>query len=313
MTGCPLCNAETKTIVYDQLQLAGALIVKCDNCTHIYTVQNNPVETQELYSTEAYKVVENRDSLFDKILNWEYGKVIKTIHRLKPQKGFLLDFGCGKGKFGSIAKSKGWKVKCIETAAERALYAKNIYGLDVDTRPYSTGKISNADFDVLTLFHVLEHLPAPKTLVKELVNHNLNRDALIVIEVPNVNSWQSAIAGKKWMHLDVSHHIHHFTALNLERFASELQLQTIKTSSFSLHLGVLGMIDSFLKLSGYKKNIIYELKNKKSIYTMIVIALLLPFAFLLEAIAAATGHGGILRKYFIPVHSNKIFKTQILS
>ena len=302
MTGCPLCNTETKTIVYDQLQLAGAFIVKCDQCTHIYTLQNNQIETDELYSTEVYKIVENRHSLFDKILNWEYGKVVKTINRLKPQKGFLLDFGCGKGKFGSIAKSKGWQVKCIETALERALYAKNIYGLDVDTRPYLTGKLFTNDFDVLTLFHVLEHLPAPKTSLTELIKHNLKKDALVVIEVPNINSWQSAIAGKNWMHLDVSHHFHHFTTLNLERFASELQLQTIKTSSFSMHLGVLGMIDSFLKLAGYKKNIIYELKNKKNIYSMIVISLLLPFAFLLEVLAAAAGRGGILRKYFIPVH-----------
>ena len=312
MTGCPLCNAENKTVVYDQLQLAGAFIVKCDQCTHIYTLQNNPVETEELYSTEVYKVVENRHSIFDKILNWEYGKVVKTINRLKPQKGFLLDFGCGKGKFGSIAKSKGWQVKCIETAPERALYAKNIYGLEVDTRPYSAGKIVNTDSDVLTLFHVLEHLPAPKILLKELIKHNLKKDALIVIEVPNINSWQSAIAGKNWMHLDVSRHFHHFTVLNLERFASELQLRTIKTSSFSLHLGVLGMIDSFLKLSGYKKNIIYELKNKKNIYLLVAISVLLPFAFLLEAFAAATGRGGILRKYFVPDNETRILKTQIL-
>lgn len=302
MTGCPLCNTENKTIVYDQLQLAGAFIAKCDHCTHIYTVQNNPVEMEELYSTEAYKVVENRHSLFDKILSWEYSRVVKTINHLKPLKGFLLDFGCGKGKFGSIAKSKGWQVKCIETASERALYAKNIYGLEVDTRPYSTGKIFNTDFDVLTLFHVLEHLPAPKTSLNELIKHNLKQEGLIVIEVPNINSWQSAIAGNKWMHLDASHHFHHFTALNLEKFASDLQLRTIRTSSFSLHLGVLGMIDSFLKLSGYKKNIIYELKNKKNIYLMLAISLLLPFAFLVEVFAAATGHGGILRKYFIPDH-----------
>jgi hypothetical protein len=59
------------------------------------------------------------------------------------------------------------------------------------------------------------------------------------------------------------------------------------------------MIDSILKFFGYRKNLIYELKNKKPISLMISIALLFPFAFTLEALAAAIGRGGILRKYFI--------------
>lgn len=301
-TSCPLCNAETNTIVYDHLQLPGTLIVKCNKCTHIYTVQEYPSAIDGLYSSEAYTVVENRRSLFDKILNWEYSRVVKRINRLKPLKGFLLDFGCGKGKFASIVKNKGWQVKCVETATERALYAKNIYGLEVDTRFYSSGKIFNTDFDVLTLFHVLEHLPAPKILLTELIKHNLKKDALIVIEVPNIDSWQSRIAGNKWIHLDISRHFHHFTPLNLERFALDLNLRTLKSNSFSFHLGVLGMIDSFLKLSGYRKNIIYEIKNKKNKYTMIAISILLPFAFLLEAFAAAIGRGGISRKYFFSDH-----------
>ena len=301
-TGCPLCNTENNTIVYDRLQLPGAAIVKCDHCTHVYTLQNDPAVPEDLYSTEVYKVVENRHSVFDKILNWEYRRVVKTINRLKPLKGFLLDFGCGKGKFGSLAKKTGWQVKCVETAPERALYAKEVYGLEVDTRLYSSGKIFTTDFDVLTLFHVLEHLPAPKTSLKELITHNLKKDALIIIEVPNIKSLQSAIAGSKWMHLDVPRHFHHFTSSNLEKVATELELRTIKSSSFSFHLGVLGMVDSFLKLSGYKKNIIYELKNRKNIYIMAFISLLLPFAFILEAFAAATGRGGILRKYFIAGH-----------
>jgi 2-polyprenyl-3-methyl-5-hydroxy-6-metoxy-1,4-benzoquinol methylase len=298
--GCPLCNTENNTIIYDQLQSSGALIVKCDHCTHVYTLQDNPAPIEELYATEVYKLVENRHSLFDKILSWEYSRVVKSINRLKPLKGFLLDFGCGKGKFGSLAKKTGWQVKCVETAPERASYAKDIYGLEVNTRFYSTGKIFNNDFDVLTLFHVLEHLPSPKASLKELIKHNLKKDALIVIEVPNINSWQSAIAGNKWMHLDIPRHFNHFTSSNLERVAAELKLRTIKSSSFSFHLGVLGMIDSFLKLSGYKKNIIHELKNRKNIYTMASISILLPFAFLLEALAAAIGRGGIIRKYFIP-------------
>jgi 2-polyprenyl-3-methyl-5-hydroxy-6-metoxy-1,4-benzoquinol methylase len=299
--GCPLCNTATNTIVYDRLQLPGALVVKCDHCTHIYTLQKNLASTEKLYSTEAYTLVENRRTLFDKILTWEYQRVVNRVTRLKPSKGFLLDFGCGKGKLASIAQKKGWQVKCVETATERALYAKNIYGLEVDTRYYSGGKIFNNDFDVVTLFHVVEHLPEPKALLSEIITHNLKAGALVVIEVPNIKSWQSSIAGNKWVHLDIARHFHHFSAANLEKLTSTLKLRLIKSHSFSFHLGVLGMVDAFLKRSGYKGNIIYELKNRKNRYILFYAGLLLPLAFLLEVFASAIGRGGVLRKYFIRV------------
>ena len=297
--GCPLCYTKNNTIVYDRLQLQGTLIVKCNHCAHIYTLQNNPPEIEKLYSTDAYAIVENRHGFFEKILGWEYKRIVQSITGLKPCKGQLLDFGCGKGQFANIAKTNGWKVKCVETAKKRALHAKNFYDLEVDTRLYSGGRIFDNDFDVLTLLHVLEHLQEPNIILKELIKYNLKKDALIVIEVPNIRSWQSGIAGNNWLHLDVPRHFHHFTPLSLEKFASDLNLKTLKSSSFSFHLGVLGMIDSFLKLFGYRKNIISELKTKKKLSLIIAISLLFSFAFVLETFAISVGRGGIIRKYFI--------------
>jgi 2-polyprenyl-3-methyl-5-hydroxy-6-metoxy-1,4-benzoquinol methylase len=289
---CPLCGEKAYTIVYKTLsQYPDATIVRCSNCLHVYTLLHHEPDNEKLYKEDVYKVVENRNSLFDRILNWEYTRVLKKIQSIKESKGTLLDFGCGKGKFGSIAKNNGWQVKCVETAIERADYARNIYGLEVNANFYSTGKIFDTGFDVLTLFHVMEHLSNPKILLNELIKHNLAKDGLVVIEVPNFRSLQSLIAGRRWMHLDVPRHINHFTPGILEEIGRAANLKSIKTSFFSFHLGVLGMTDSFLKLFGYRKNIIYDLKNKKRIALMIAISM--------ESFAAAAGRGGIIRKYFI--------------
>lgn len=297
---CPLCGEKDYTAVYKTLlQYPGAAIIKCSNCEHIYTLLNHEPDNEKLYKDDVYKLVENRNSLFDRILNWEYSRVLKKIYSIKRSKGALLDFGCGKGKFGSIAKNKGWQVKAVETATERAEYAKTVYGLEVSTNFYTTGRIFNNDFDVLTLFHVLEHLPNPKVLLNELIKHNLAKDGLVVIEVPNFRSLQARIAGRRWMHFDVPRHISHFTAGKLEELGRELNLKTVKTSFFSFHLGVLGMTDSLLKLFGYRKNIIYELKNKKRVGLLFCIVLLMPFSLIFETCASATGHGGIIRKYFV--------------
>src|SRR5258707_10465414 len=129
---CPLCGEKEYTVLYKTLrQYPGAAIVKCSNCLHVYTLLNHEPDNDKLYKDDVYEVVENRHSIFDRVLNWEYCRILKKIQSIKSPKGSLLDFGCGKGKFGSIVKNKGWQVKCVETAIERAVYAQYIYGLEV--------------------------------------------------------------------------------------------------------------------------------------------------------------------------------------
>ncbi len=297
---CPLCYCESYYVIYEHLLKRSCIsIVKCRDCLHAYTLADYVVESSELYNDSIYKVVENRKTIFDKILNWEYKRVRKRITMLKPSKGSLLDFGSGKGKLASLAKQNGWNVNCVETAVERALYAKKVYGLEVNTDFYSTGRIFDSVFDVLTLFHVLEHLQSPASLLHELIRYNLKKDALIVIEVPNINSWQARIAGRHWMHWDIPRHLSHFSPARLEQFTASLGLTTLRTGYFSFHLGVLGMTDSILKKLGYRNNIIYELKNRKNKLIIFAIVFLLPLSFLAETIASLAGSGGVVRKYLI--------------
>ncbi|HMH24179.1 MAG TPA: methyltransferase domain-containing protein [Puia sp.] len=293
---CPLCYHESYTVVYkDVPQCPDVDIVRCSNCGHQYTLLKKDIDMDNLYADEVYKVVENRDSIFDKILNREYRGVIGKLNTLRGRKGTLLDFGSGKGKFGSLAKEDGWQVKGVETSPERAAYSRSVYGLEIHTGFYNGGNIFHEYFDVLTLFHVLEHLPDPKPLLTELIKNNIREDGLVVIEVPNINSLQSRIIKDKWIHLDVPRHVNHFTPGRLELFLREIGLEPLKKTFYSFHLGVLGMVDTFLKLLGYKGNIIYELKNKKSKTLLVKIALLLPFAILLEWIASAMGRGSVIR------------------
>lgn len=297
-TGCPICHSDRYKIYRKEVfNYQHASIVQCENCGHIYSLITKEVDTDKLYSDEVYRVVENWGSVFDRILNWEYGRVIKKIESLVSRKGSLLDFGCGKGKFGWLAAKDKWEVKCVETSEERAEYARSVYHLDVNTAFYSTGKIFENSFDVITLFHVLEHLPQPMELTAALTRDNLKEEGLLVIEVPNINSWQSSFAKEKWAHLDVPRHINHFTEKRLKKMMADLGFTPVRTSSFSVHLGVLGMLDSLLKLCGYKKNIIFELKNRRSIRLLLQIAFVLPFALLLECLAAWGGRGGITRLY----------------
>ena len=274
-------------------------IVKCRNCAHLYTLSISDVEVKHLYEGGDYKVVENRGSIFDCILDIEYSFILRKLESLYPSKGYLLDFGCGKGKFLWLATKLGWQVKGVEIGESRAKYAKEIYKLDINTEVYSKGPIEPHRFDIITMFHVCEHLDKPKVMVSELVRSNLKNDALILIEVPNFFSIQSRISGKKWLHLDVPRHVSHFTQNSVEELIESIGCHPIKCEYFSFHLGVLGMVQSLLSLMGYNKNIIYQLKYKKTIRELFLILALTPVSFILELIAAIFKKGGIIRVYAI--------------
>jgi len=211
----------------------------------------------------------------------------------------LLDFGGGKGKFGFLAQNNGWLVRCVETSPERAAYAKSVYGLQVSTEVFTEGQIFESRFKLISLLHVLEHLQDPISLLDELTRANLEESGILLIEVPNIMSWQASLAGNQWMHLDMPRHISHFSTKKLSDAMARLKFKPLRTSYFSFHLGVLGMVDALLKLLGYKKNIILELKRNENKLKLIPVIFMLPLAIVLEAMASLLGKGGIVRMYLV--------------
>ena len=128
---------------------------------------------------------------------------MKKAERLRPHSHKrLLDFGFGKGQFLLAAKEQGWVGLGVETAMDRANFARDLYQVDVIDTFYEGGAVTEDRFDLITLNHVLEHLPEPEPILGELVRSNLEPGGLVMIEVPRLNSWQSMIAGSAWVHLD---------------------------------------------------------------------------------------------------------------
>jgi len=269
----------------------------CSSCGLRWTYLPGEVDTSALYTDEVYAVVDNRKSIFEQIIFSEAEKVLAKARKLHPKAKSLLDFGSGKGQFLAIAKDAGWQGVGIETAAERADFAGRNYQVEVRQEFYAGGKIGDGRFDFITLNHVLEHLPEPLALVSELLNANLNPDGLVYIEVPRADSWQAKIAGKSWMHWDIPKHLTHWTASGMEGEFSKTGFQKVGSRKFSIHLGVLGMLQAMLSKIGYRNNIILQLKRKKSLGLMALIALVLPLAVGLELLSCGFDRSGIFGIY----------------
>ncbi|RZK67049.1 MAG: class I SAM-dependent methyltransferase [Pedobacter sp.] len=302
---CPIClNEKTQlnTILFKVKTISGEEyeIRECDKCLHHYTYFDHEIDISSYYDEKDYTVRDTRESIFFKIQKAEYNLVLHKIKQhVHSHPASLLDFGSGKGLFLHFAKQKGFNVKGIESSMPRATYAKTNFDLDINTEYYTVGSVFGKQFDVLTMFHVLEHIHLSNNFLSNLINENLKDEGLLVIEVPNFDSWQSKWAGNRWMHLDVPRHLSHFKPKRIQELVEENNCKIIATSYFSLHLGIVGMVQTIFSWFGYKGFLIADLKQQKTVLLMVSLLLVLPFAILLELFSAMFNKGGIIRLYAV--------------
>lgn len=300
---CSVCgNAEiTKHSVLFEINESNGRVYQireCSNCHSFYTYFDQPINIEAYYNEKDYTVRDTQKTIFYKIQEYEYDKVLTKIKKLLTiSRLSLLDFGCGKGLFLHFAKKLGFEGKGVESSIPRANYAKSHFNLEVSTVHYSKGKIFEQKFSVITLFHVLEHLTLGKNTLTNLVKDNLEEKGLLVIEVPNLQSWQSQWAGKRWLHLDTPRHVIHFTPQSLTTVIEQSGCTILQKEYFSFHLGIIGMIQTIFCWFGYKGFLIGDIKQKKSLALYLKIGLTLPFAIVLETIASACKKGGVIRYY----------------
>lgn len=300
---CPLCQS-TRFAVLPQyrhvgLRKYGCSLVRCNDCGHCFTQASEVPDLGELYANEQYELVDTRRSMFGRLISLDVKSVLRQLERVKPQVmgASVLDFGCGKGVFLHWAAERGWRVLGVETASKRAEFARTIYGLEVISEEYSGGAIAGGPFDVITLFHVLEHLSNPHALVTSLVDSNLKANGMLVLEVPRFDSLQSVLAGNAWVHLDAPRHLSHFSTEAMARLMDDLGFKVQASSQFSFHNGLLGMVQGILSRLGYKKMLIEELKLRRTALLVLLVLAVAPLALALELVAILIGRGGIIRVY----------------
>jgi SAM-dependent methyltransferase len=129
--------------------------------------------------------------------------------------GRYLDVGCGSGASLGVAQALGWQVAGIEMDAAAAARARRFTGEvwagDVLDAPFASGR-----FDLVTAFHVLEHVPDPVRVLRRMLEW-LAPGGLLVIEVPNAGGLGARLFGRAWSGLELPRHLSHFTPATLAR------------------------------------------------------------------------------------------------
>ena len=233
---CPLCTSSDFTSfmsVKDYFLTKETFdLVKCTSCDFVFT---NPIPALK----ELHKYYESPDYLshnvkrfnltgvvYDFLRNLNLSGKYKLISKFK-NKGSVLDIGQGTGEFLHHMQGKGWTVKGIEPNAEARQFAKEKYHLDVEDES-EMANLSEHSFDLITMWHVLEHVPNLELQFNEF-KRLLNLKGKVVIAVPNFKSYDASFYGKYWAAFDVPRHIWHFSETAISRLAQEHNFKLVKT------------------------------------------------------------------------------------
>lgn len=146
------------------------------------------------------------DKIYQQVKNLMVKNKLKWIAGEKPTPGNILDFGAGTGDFLLAAKKKGWKVFGVEPNPDARKLASE-KGMELEK---TSSSFPDQSFDVITMWHVLEHVPDLKEQISEL-KRLLKPDGLLVIAVPNFRSYDAQKYREHWAAFDVPRHLYHFS------------------------------------------------------------------------------------------------------
>lgn len=186
------------------------------------------------YESEDYiSHTDSKRTLFEKAYHFVKGIALKNklnlINSLQDSKGKILDIGAGTGEFLTVAKEDGWE--CI--AVEPSQKAKAIGVKKGVSYTDSTTVLEDHSCDVITMWHVLEHVPNLDNQIIEL-KRLLKPNGTILIAVPNFNSFDAKHYGIYWAAYDVPIHLWHFskTAIKMIFQKQDLELKKVLPMKF---------------------------------------------------------------------------------
>ncbi|MBN2037626.1 MAG: class I SAM-dependent methyltransferase [Chitinispirillaceae bacterium] len=195
---CPVCGNAGYVV---RCTVGKFHIVKCTKCHFVYN--GNPPDERELYEQyyeeippEAYIYNLNAPlrsvrELF--IINSNRARKILTL----KNSGTILDIGCGQGYFLKSMAEKGFVAQGAEISKAASEYGRNYLGVDINQGTMDDIGRDGKKYDVITMWHVLEHFISPIDILEKARNL-LSADGVLVVEVPNLNSLKFILSKNKW-------------------------------------------------------------------------------------------------------------------
>jgi len=226
-TKCPICNLSDEKSLFT---IQNFQLVKCRKC---YLVYLNPrPKRQDLgkfYPHDYY----GKGGKFKRILErWLTGlsnlRRRLVIYRYKKG-GKILDLGCGTGEFLQVFSQKKWKRYGVEPNPLGYEIAVKKQGVKLYSEELINCCFPSNHFDVITAWHVLEHVYNLEETLDE-IERILKNDGILFLSTPNLGGVGFKISGKHWFHLDIPRHLFLFNQQSLREILNLSGFKIIRTN-----------------------------------------------------------------------------------
>ncbi len=261
---CPLCGGlESQFLFSIKTPYSNFSIVKCRVCglarTFPFPNDENLKPNDVFYSYYGkgsskfgFRLQKIRDLLMRKRAKY-YLSLIPSSTRTPK----VLDVGCAEGRLLRSFLDLGCSCFGVEHPfypAQRFLRREQIVYLQGDLEDIDFPKET---FDLIFLWHVLEHMDNPQQVMGRLYDF-LSPDGAIIMAVPNFSSAEARRFKQWWFHLDIPWHKYHFSKNPLVYLMRKVNLRIVSISTFCLEQGPYGLLQSILNASGWPHNELYE-------------------------------------------------------
>ncbi len=264
---CTLCSGGHLEFLYhskDRNRLVDGRmfsIMVCRSCGLGYTIPRlKGAELSRYYPSTYYGL---NDNLQIEASNFSRRMRVIRVTRIKKYigSGKLLDVGAGAGMFLKTAIEEGFEAEGLEISRDAAAFGKDVWKLNIRQGDFQNVQFPSNHYQVVTLSHVLEHLPNPLSAIRKL-HDIIEPGGLLVISVPNFGSLQARLFRARWFHLDVPRHLFHFSPSVLSKLLESEDFVVKEINYFSEEHNWAGILGSIMRLSPPEELFLHKLARK---------------------------------------------------
>ena len=252
---CGLCNAvEEEPLLETADYITGEWfrVVRCRSCGLVYVSPRPAEEELSRYYPQTHQ--QSEPAAYERADARPRIRLVAAL--LGGRSGRVLDVGCGKGLLLRGLQERGWEVVGTELSEVSSRFAAGL-GIPVHRVCLEEYPGTPGNFDVITLYHSLEHMVDPLRTLKAA--HRLLRPGgYLVVEVPNFGSWYARLFRGAWFFLDVPRHLYHFTPHTLGRLVDAAGFRIARETLHNTQYDAFGAVQSLLNMALRRQNLLND-------------------------------------------------------
>ncbi len=245
---CDVCGCDEADILFEAydrwFKLPGRFPVRrCRVCGLLYlSPRPDPTESGRYYPPEYgpfLSAIEDEPSAWRRLnRRYELYKRTRLVHSAVREPGAALDVGCATGVFLDAMRRQGWDVQGVEPDTRAADYARTRLQLSVHTGELQDAGFADRQFDLVTMWDVLEHVHRPRATLLEAAR--LTRPGgTLILGLPNPEGLEARLFGPAWAGWDSPRHLYVFSACVIRRLLADTGWQCCKVAGQSARMWLL--------------------------------------------------------------------------